>query len=629
VTLKPPAPAFGSVIGTAPGGVQAYASDYAGAEAAGMTERDDFRHYVGAHYMGYKWQCVEFARRWLYVNRGWLFEDVPMAFDIFQLRHIKRLSDSALLPLRAFRNGAARHPEPGCLLIWEEGGEFEHTGHVAIATEVTPEYIRFAEQNYDHQPWPDGQDYARELTARVSEDGGYWVECSFGDANFLGWMLQTDDDAQAETFEPPPPSLLDLQLHECPDNGRGGRAWLNPANPDEAAYISTMGGHRMSSEPTNARRYFAMTESCRDEIKRAGNALHAQFMHATHHVLHNEHLLENFNIPRALWPNIHRSWNSRRNQMITGRFDFSVSARGIKVYEYNCDSASCYMETGKVQGKWARHFDCDHGDDAGEDLHEALVAAWRNSAVDGLLHIMQDDDPEETYHALFMQEAMERAGIRSTVIQGVDGLAWDAAGNIVDAAGETIRWVWKTWAWESALDQIRAECNDDEALLTTYQPGAVHDGPPRLVDVLLRKDVMVYEPLWTLIPSNKAILPVLWSLFPESPYLLETGCRLTPALEAGGYVAKPIAGRCGANISIVDPQAGVVKATSGRFDWQDTVYQALWPLPHLGGYHAQLCSFSVNAAYAGSCVRIDATPVIDKDSDLLPLRVVPDRDAAG
>jgi glutathionylspermidine synthase len=36
----------------------------------------------------------------------------------------------------------------------------------------------------------------------------------------------------------------------------------------------------------------------------------------------------------------------------------------------------------------------------------------------------------------------------------------------------------------------------------------------RLIDVLLRPEVLVFEPLWTVIPGNKAILPVLWSLFP-------------------------------------------------------------------------------------------------------------------
>lgn len=33
----------------------------------------------------------------------------------------------------------------------------------------------------------------------------------------------------------------------------------------------------------------------------------------------------------------------------------------------------------------------------------------------------------------------------------------------------------------------------------------------RLIDVLLRPEVLVFEPLWTVIPGNKAILPILWS----------------------------------------------------------------------------------------------------------------------
>ena len=44
--------------------------------------------------------------------------------------------NDALLPLQAFANGCKRKPEAGALLIWQEGGEFKHTGHVAIITEV-------------------------------------------------------------------------------------------------------------------------------------------------------------------------------------------------------------------------------------------------------------------------------------------------------------------------------------------------------------------------------------------------------------------------------------------------------------------------------------------------------------
>jgi len=618
-----PAP-FGTLLGMAPGNVPVYSSDYETADERQLPDRHAYRSYVDGIYMGYKWQCVEFARRWMYLNKGYIFDDVAMAYEIFRLRSVRVVRDNTHRPLSSYRNGSKRHPEPGCLLIWEEGGEFERTGHVAVVTEVAPQYVRFVEQNVGHRIWPPGQNYSRELKAVVTEMGEYWLECSFGDATILGWVIQTAPCEHAETFPERDRRLFNVQAREVENRGQAQSSWLNVANTDEAAYVAFMKGHKLTSRDEDQYKYFCLSESAADEIKRATNELHALFMHATDYVIRDESLLAKFNIPRALWKKIQQSWNNRRNQMITGRFDFSVSERGIKVYEYNCDSASSYLECGKIQGKWARHFGCQVGRDPGEDLHEALREAWRKSDVDDVVHIMQDRDPEETYHALFMQEAMEEAGIRSKTITGVEGLRWDRDGNILDADGVRIRWVWKTWAWETALDQIRAECDDDEEKLRTYRPGEMREGPPRLVDVLLRKDVMVYEPLWTLIPSNKAILPVLWTLFPNHAYLLNSSYVLTDALRSKGYVTKPIAGRCGHNISIFDRDELLVEETAGRFQRQDQIYQELFKLPVVHGYNVQVSTFTAAGTYAASCVRADSSLVINLHSDNLPLRFVDD-----
>jgi glutathionylspermidine amidase/synthetase len=617
---------FGTVLGIAPGNVPAYSSDYSTADPRELPSRHAYRSYVDGMYMGYKWQCVEFARRWLYLNKGYIFDDVAMAYEIFNLRSVRVVRDNTHLPLRSFRNGSKRHPEPGCLLIWEEGGEFEHTGHVAIVTEVTPEYIRLVEQNVGHRVWPAGQGFSRQIKAKVTEDGEYWLECSFGDAIILGWVIQTDEDTHAEEPELLDPRLFNLQMRELPDRGQAEESWLNVANADEAAYVEMMKGHKLTSVDADHYKYYCLSETAHTDLRRATNELHALFMHATDTVLRDENLLARFNIPRSLWKKIQQSWDNRRNQMITGRFDFTVSERGLKVYEYNCDSAACYMECGKVQGKWAEHFDCGVGWDPGEDLHAELRDAWKKSDVNDVLHILHDDNLEETYHALFMQEAMEQAGIRSKIIRGVEGLSWDDEGNILDADGVRIRWVWKTWAWETALDQIRAECDDDEEKLTNYQPGAKHDGPPRLVDVLLRHDVMVYEPLWTLIPSNKAILPVLWSLFPNHEYLLESAFELTDSLREKGYVSKPIAGRMGHNIAMFEANDTLVHETGGRFERQNQMYQQFFKLPTVGGYNVQISTFTAGGRYAASCARVDATPVIDHESDNMPLRIVDDDD---
>ncbi|HEY5718608.1 MAG TPA: bifunctional glutathionylspermidine amidase/synthase [Motiliproteus sp.] len=615
-----PAP-FGTVLGYAPGAVPVYSSHYPSADLQQFPDRESYRSYQNGEFMGYKWQCVEFARRWLYQNSGWVFDDVAMAFDIFDLRSGRRVGDNAPLPLAAFRNGSQRWPEPGCLLIWNEGGEFEDTGHVAIVTEVLADRLRIAEQNLDHLPWPAGQDYGRELLLDLDGGGGCWVSCTFAEGSILGWVIATDDDAHAEPRRDTDPTLFNLQL--CQLSQAPASDWLDPRQPDEQAYAEVMGGALLTQDPTLQRSYLSVSESALAELKHASNELHAMFMHATHKVMADDELLARFNLPRSIWGRLRASWNNRRNQMITGRFDFSVSERGIKVYEYNADSASCHMETGKLQQRWFAAAGVGGQPSPGSNLHRDLVRAWRKSGVDTVLHILQDDDPEEAYHARYMQSAAEAAGLRTKLICGMQGLQWDNEGFVLDSEGERILWVWKTWAWETALDQLRDECDEDEALakLGTLRE---RSEAPRLVDVLLRPEVMVYEPLWTLVPSNKAILPVLWELFPHHPYLLESHYQLTAGLAEQGYVTKPIAGRCGFNISLVDRHSEVLEETGGRFAEQDLVYQQLFRLPQLAGLNVQVGTFSVDGKYSAASVRVDASPVITTYSDLLPLRLLSD-----
>jgi len=575
--------------------------------------------------MGYKWQCVEFARRWLYVNCGYVFDDVAMAYDIFRLRHVIIRRDNVLLPLNSFFNGSRRPPEPGCMLVWQEGGEFEVTGHVAIVTEVLSDRIRIAEQNLEHCRLPDGQEWSREIMLSRVADGGFTVDTSDTDSRIMGWVIQTADATHAVKPEPRPAALFTLNTRMAAQRGQHESAWLDLTDKAEAAYVKALHGHRLTeSELVGEQyRYFRLSETAEQELRRATKELHLMFMHATQAVLYDDALLARFNIPRALWPRLRKSWERRRGQMITGRFDFCVSERGLKVYEYNADSASCHTEAGRVQGKWARHFGVTEGQDSGAAIFAALVSAWREVGVEGVLHIMLDNDAEETYHAQFMRAAAEAAGISCKVIKGLAGLGWNDRNEIVDPDEIPIRFVWKTWAWETALDQIRAECEDDDYQQALHA-AIVKGGAPRLVDVLLSPEITVFEPFWTLIPSNKAILPVLWQIFPDHPYLLNSQFELSEDLSCRGYVSKPIAGRCGSNISVFDKHDQLLKETSGQFNEQDQVYQELWKLPEIDGYRTQVCTFSVQGKFSGSCVRTDKSLVITGGSDLRPLRIVKD-----
>lgn len=165
-------------------------------------------------------------------------------------------------------------------------------------------------------------------------------------------MTQTNDDRYAQPNPETNKQFFNLisrrakEEQEKPQKSR-----FNVANEDEAAYVQAMHGHKLSAVTADQYHYYVLSETAQHALQRAANELHALFMHATDYVLENLQLLNKFNLPGSILPKIRQSWDNRLNELITSRFDFSMTPQGLKVYEYNCDSASCYMESAKIQGK--------------------------------------------------------------------------------------------------------------------------------------------------------------------------------------------------------------------------------------------------------------------------------------
>lgn len=132
-------------------------------------------------YTGIKWQCVEFARRWLLINQGLIYGDVEVAADLWnKITVLTRVSDKKEFPLRAIVNGSPEPPQPGDLLIYSR--EFLGTGHVAVVSEVNlaQGIVQVVEQNFLNQPW--STNYARQLEL-IEKEQKYWLL----DAYLLGW----------------------------------------------------------------------------------------------------------------------------------------------------------------------------------------------------------------------------------------------------------------------------------------------------------------------------------------------------------------------------------------------------------------------------------------------------------
>jgi glutathionylspermidine amidase/synthetase len=112
-------------------------------------------------------------------------------------------------------------------------------------------------------------------------------------------------------------------------------------------------------------------------------------------------------------------------------------------------------------------------------------------------------------------------------------------------------------------------------------------------------------------PGNKAILPVLWSLFPHHRYLLDTDFVVNDELAKTGYAVKPISGRCGNNIDLIGlrMKCWIKPAASlsiARISTSSCGACRKWMV------NTFRCAFTVGGNYGGTCLRGDSSLVVKK-----------------
>ncbi|MBD0259146.1 MAG: glutathionylspermidine synthase family protein, partial [Cytophagales bacterium] len=105
-----------------------------------------------------------------------------------------------------------------------------------------------------------------------------------------------------------------------------------------------------------------------------------------------------------------------------------------------------------------------------------------------------------------------------------------------------------------------------------------HD-EPQLTDILteitVRRKAVILNPAYTLLFQSKAILKVLWDLYPYHPLLLET---IDEPFAHKKSVEKVLFGREGANVRILDPSGEVLNEEAGDYGAYPKIYQEYTPL---------------------------------------------------
>ncbi|MHC5354883.1 glutathionylspermidine synthase family protein [Myroides sp. LJL115] len=296
--------------------------------------------------------------------------------------------------------------------------------------------------------------------------------------------------------------------------------------------------------------YFSIQEHFADKVYQATAQVWEMCLEAVQYVIDNN-LFEDFKIPRYIVDHIKQSWENE-TPSIYGRFDFAYdpNTQELKVLEFNADTPTSLFETAVVQWHWMqKYFKKDV--DQFNSVHEQLIQTWsqiKPFLKGNTLHFScLKQTLEDLTNVEYLRDCAMQAGINTKLIY-VDDIGWDGE-NFVDLEDQVITDIFKLYPWEWLV----------------YEPFSVHIPTDS-------QQANWIEPSWKMILSNKAILPVLWKLFPNHPLLLEA--YFDPKGHMKDFVKKPLLSREGANITIYK-QGTIFQQTQGEYGQQGYIYQSL------------------------------------------------------
>jgi glutathionylspermidine synthase len=337
-----------------------------------------------------------------------------------------------------------------------------------------------------------------------------------------------------------------------------------------------------------------------DDIETPTAELHQMCLSAVDLALRDCQWMRRFCIPETHWDWVAASWREQQPSLYS-RLDLAYNGTGpAKLLENNADTPTSLYETGFWQWLWLEDQLAIQGLPSGSDqfnmLQEKLIARFavlKTQWPDRRLHLSCCKDTlEDRGTVQYLADCAEEAGLETAFVY-VEDIGLGETGQFTDEQDHAIDWMFKLYPWEFMLREDYA-------------------------DALLGNATRWLEPPWKSLVSNKAILPLLWHLFPQHPNLLPAFYEDDPkASFPGAYVKKPIFAREGANVSIF--QDGQCQHTSGGpYGAEGFVLQAYEALPVFEGRYALVGSWLINDEPAGLSVREDRQIITQNLSAYLP-----------
>jgi glutathionylspermidine synthase len=362
--------------------------------------------------------------------------------------------------------------------------------------------------------------------------------------------------------------------------------------PDWQSKVEAAGltWHTPAEPYWNESAFYEFTASEIGVLEDATNGLAQMALSAARFMIDRK-LYAQLGIPENAIPLIERSWN-REAPSLYGRFDLAYTGEGPpKLLEYNADTPTSLLEAAVMQWYWLEDTHSDK--DQFNSIHERLIARWAELAPSfpgGRIDFVSTDEQEDRMTVAYLLDTAEQAGLCGLNFLAED-IGWDGAG-FVAPDGRPLTSVFKLYPWEWMVREEFGKYLDDA-------------------------NVIWVEPPWKMLLSNKALLPILWELYPQHPNLLEAGWTEP---RSGSWVRKPLLGREGANVTLHD--RGNDLSTAGDYGEEGFVYQDLAPLKSFEGKYPVIGSWVIghepgNVA-AGIGIRESDIPITTNLSQFVP-----------
>ncbi|WP_350305367.1 glutathionylspermidine synthase family protein [Photorhabdus viridis] len=345
--------------------------------------------------------------------------------------------------------------------------------------------------------------------------------------------------------------------------------------------------HTMHGEPYWCEdAYYQFSLAQIEEIENTTAELHQMCLQVVEKVVDSEELLTKFQIPKHCWDFVRSSWITSQPSLYS-RLDLAYDGKSpAKLLENNADTPTSLYESAFFQWIWLEDqmnagllpAHADQFNSMQEQLIERF-AQLRDEHGFGLLHMTCCQDTQEDRGTIqYLQDCALEAGV-PTEFLFIEEIGLGEKGQFTDLQDQVISNLFKLYPWEMMFREIFATKLEDAG-------------------------VRWLEPAWKSIISNKALLPMLWKMFPNHPNLLPAyfADDNHPAMDS--YVIKPLFSREGANIRIIENGKEIASA-DGPYGKEGMIVQQFHTLPKFGDSYTLIGSWLVNDQPCGIGLRED------------------------